>query len=62
MMVVSSLSGFGFGWGKTSPFNPNNFRHPARDRMIGALAGPVLNVFQMLAWASLASCSPISTK
>ena len=40
MMVVSAFAGMGFGWGKPSPFNPANFRHPARDRMIGALAGP----------------------
>ncbi|MHB9133093.1 MAG: site-2 protease family protein [Armatimonadota bacterium] len=53
MMVVSSLAGVGFGWGKSSPFNPMNFRHPARDRMISALAGPVSNILQLLAWASL---------
>lgn len=55
MMVVSSLMGMGFGWGKASPFNPNNFQNPARDRMWTALAGPVSNLIQMLAWASLAS-------
>ncbi len=54
MMVVSSLSGFGIGWGKPSPFNPNNFTHPARDRMLGAIAGPACNILQMIAWASIA--------
>jgi len=53
MMVVSSLSGFGFGWGKSSPMNPYNFANPARDRMLSALAGPVSNILQMLAWASI---------
>lgn len=53
MMVLSSLAGFGIGWGKPSPMNPNNFRHPARDRMISALAGPLSNIIQMLAWGSL---------
>jgi len=58
MMVVTSWTGFGFGWGKPSPMNPNNFRHPARDRMIGALAGPFSNILQMLAWASLRLLAP----
>ncbi len=54
MMVVSSLSGYGIGWGKPSPMNPENFRHPARDRMLGAIAGPLCNILQMFAWASIA--------
>lgn len=53
MMVLSSLSGYGIGWGKPSPFNPYNFRHPARDRMITAIAGPLSNIFQMLMWAGI---------
>jgi Zn-dependent protease len=53
MIVMSSLAGFGIGWGKPSPFNPYHFRHPARDRMLTALAGPISNLLQMLAWASL---------
>lgn len=53
MIVVSSLSGFGFGWGKSSPFNPSNFRNPARDRMLTAIAGPISNILQSIAWASL---------
>ncbi|MHB0935439.1 MAG: site-2 protease family protein [Armatimonadota bacterium] len=53
MIVISSFAGIGFGWGKSSPFNPYNFRHPARDRMISAAAGPISNLAQMLAWASI---------
>lgn len=53
MMVVTALSGWGLGWGKPAPFDPSFFRHPARDRMIGALAGPLSNILQMLGWASL---------
>ncbi len=54
MILVSSISGFGIGWGKASPMNPANFRNPARDRMISAAAGPISNLLQMLVWASLA--------
>ncbi len=53
LIVVTALFGLGFGWGKASPFNPYNFRHPARDRMITAIVGPISNLLQMLAWASL---------
>lgn len=53
MMVISAWSGWGMGWGKPAPFDPVNFRHPMRDRMIGALAGPVSNIIQMLGWASI---------
>ncbi len=53
MIVVSSYFGIGFGWGKASPFNPDNFRNPARDRMLTAIAGPISNVLQSIAWASI---------
>lgn len=53
MMVVSSFSGMGFGWGKDAHFNPANFKNPARDRMLGALAGPVSNIIQAIIWYSL---------
>jgi len=53
MMAICALSGFGFGWGKPSPMNPQNFRNPALGRMITALAGPLSNILQMFAWASL---------
>lgn len=53
MMVVAAMAGIGFGWGKASPFNPANFRHPERDRMLTALAGPVSNMLQAIIWAAL---------
>lgn len=53
MIAVSSFAGIGFGWGKPSPMNPMNFRHPARGRMLSAAAGPISNLLQMLAWGSI---------
>lgn len=32
-----------FGWGKPVPIDPYNFRHPRRDEILVALAGPVSN-------------------
>ena len=48
MIVVMAFSGFGIGWGKPSPCNPNNFRNPRRDNMLSALAGPLSNIAVML--------------
>jgi Zn-dependent protease len=53
MIVVSTISGFGFGWGKPSPFDPRNFRNPAFGRMITAFAGPISNILQMFAWVGI---------
>ena len=33
-----------FGWGKASPFDPYNLRHPQRDTALIALAGPISNI------------------
>lgn len=44
MMVVTTISHFGIGWGKPVRINPNNFRHPRRDDMLVSLWGPLSNV------------------
>lgn len=33
----------GFGWGKPVPYNPHNLKHPRRDSLLIALAGPISN-------------------
>ena len=40
-----------FGWAKPVPVNFNNLRHPKRDMLWVAAAGPVSNVIQALLWA-----------
>jgi len=44
MMIVSSLSGFGIGWGKPVQVNPFNFRHPRWDNLRVSLWGPLSNI------------------
>jgi Zn-dependent protease len=39
-LLVSQL----FGWAKPVPIDPRNFRRPARDMALVALAGPLLNI------------------
>lgn len=33
-----------FGWGKPTPFNPNNLSHPKRDSALISIAGPLTNL------------------
>ena len=45
MILVSSLTGFGFGWGKPVPVNPNRLRFGPRVGMaLTSLAGPFSNI------------------
>lgn len=43
MLIMSSLVGFGFGWAKPVPINPNNFKNRKLGMGLSALAGPVSN-------------------
>lgn len=45
---------FMFGWAKPVPVNFNNLRHPKRDMLWVAAAGPGSNVVQALLWALVA--------
>lgn len=44
MMVISSLSGFGIGWGKPVPVNPYRLRRPRWDNLMVSLWGPLSNL------------------
>ena len=60
-IVVPLLIGFAtnwnvlFGWAKPVPVNFNNLRHPKRDMLWVAAAGPGSNLVQTLIWALLAA-------
>ena len=47
------LGGFLFGWAKPVPVNFGNLRHPKRDMLWVAAAGPGSNFVMALAWAVL---------
>jgi Zn-dependent protease len=46
--------GFLFGWAKPVPVNFNNLRHPKRDSLWVAAAGPFANAVQVVIWAIVA--------
>lgn len=42
-LLTYNIGGFIFGWAKPVQFNPYNLKHPKRDEMIIAIAGPLSN-------------------
>jgi Zn-dependent protease len=53
-IVTLLVSGFMFGWAKPVPVNFQNLRHPKRDSLWVAAAGPASNLAQALIWAAVA--------
>lgn len=51
MMVISSLSGFGIGWGRPVLVNTNKLKNRRVDNFILTVAGPLSNLFLALLWA-----------
>jgi len=50
MMVLSSIAGFGIGWGKPVMYDPRYFKNPIRDEMITKACGPLMNLILALAF------------
>ena len=44
MLVISRLSGYGFGWAKPVPIDPSYYRNPAQGVFLVSLAGPLANL------------------
>lgn len=54
LFIISKLTmgaGFLFGWAKPVPVNFNQLRHPKRDMLWVAAAGPGANLFMACCWA-----------
>ena len=51
MMVLSSLTGIGFGWGRAAPINPAKMRNPRWDTFAAVAAGPITNLVQALIYS-----------
>jgi Zn-dependent protease len=47
------LGGFVFGWARPVPVTVENLRHPRRDMVFVAAAGPLANLLMALLWAML---------
>ena len=53
MIIVTTLSGFGIGWGKPSPMDPRKMRNPRWDFFAAVAAGPISNFFQAVIFAAV---------
>jgi len=53
MMILSTLSGYGMGWGKPAPANPEKMKNPRLDFFVSVAAGPISNVCQAVIYAFL---------
>ncbi len=51
MILITSYTGFGIGWGKPAPMNPARMKDPKWDFFIAVIAGPISNVIQAVLWA-----------
>lgn len=56
-IITLWLGGILFGWAKPVPVNFSALRHPKKDMLWVAVAGPVSNLFMALCWALLANFS-----
>lgn len=52
-LMLAVVGGPVFAFAKPVPYNPNNLRHPVRDEVLVALAGPACNLLQALVGALL---------
>ncbi len=52
-ILLLSGGGFLFGWAKPVPVNFGNLRHPKRDMLWVAAAGPAVNLLMAILWALL---------
>ncbi len=53
LLYFATSGAFLFGYAKPVPVNFNNLRHPKRDMVWVALAGPAANLLQALLWLAL---------
>jgi Zn-dependent protease len=58
-VLTYNIGGFIFGWAKPVEFNPYNLKHPKRDEMIIAVAGPFTNFIIALAFGLLTRFSTV---
>jgi Zn-dependent protease len=59
-LVSMLIGGIVFGWAKPVPVNFGNLRHPKRDMLWVAAAGPASNVVQALLWGLVAKLIAVS--
>lgn len=62
MMIVSSLTGFGIGWGKPVMVNVGKMKNPRWDHFVSVVMGPVSNLCIALFFAILLKSGLVGTQ
>ncbi|MCB1221292.1 MAG: site-2 protease family protein [Planctomycetales bacterium] len=55
MIIMTSFMGFGFGWGKPVQTNPTYYKDLRRDTILVAIAGPAMNLCQLMLAVGIAN-------
>ncbi|GMV88655.1 MAG: site-2 protease family protein [Chthonomonas sp.] len=53
MIIITTLTGFGIGWGKPAPMDPRKMRNPKWDFFAAVAAGPLSNLLQAVVFAMI---------
>ncbi len=53
MIIITTLTGFGIGWGKPAPMDPRKMRNPKWDFFAAVAAGPISNLLQAVVFAMI---------
>jgi Zn-dependent protease len=51
MILLSSMSGYGIGWGKPVPMNASRMKNPGWDHFVAVAGGPISNLIQAAVYA-----------
>ena len=60
ILLLVTRGSFVFGWAKPVPVNFGNLRHPKRDMLWVAAAGPAANLVMMIIWAIVLKLSYVT--
>lgn len=53
MILITTFTGFGIGWGRPAPCDPSKMKNPRWDHFATVAAGPLSNILQAGVWAIL---------
>jgi Zn-dependent protease len=53
MMIMTTMTGFGIGWGRPAPMDPKKMKNPRWDFFAAVAAGPITNLLQAIAYAMI---------
>jgi Zn-dependent protease len=58
--LMLMFTSFVFGWAKPVPITWKNLKHPQRDMVLVALAGPLANLLMAVLWALVIKLAPLT--